>query len=128
MTEPIHSPPPESTTGPLLVCAPLRFEARAVRRGLRDSARADDGSSRPGAESPTVMRTGYGRPRAASQAEKLRPGPFGMLAITGTAAGLAPELRPGDLVVATEVSSVGDAGPGDGPALRSPSAPLLAGE
>ena len=28
----------ESTgqTDPLLVCAPLRFEARAVRRGLRD--------------------------------------------------------------------------------------------
>jgi 4-hydroxy-3-methylbut-2-en-1-yl diphosphate reductase len=117
-----------TTRAPLLVCAPLRFEARAVRRGLRDSARAGDGASRAGPDSPTVMRTGYGPARAARQAEKVRQGPFGMLAIAGTGAGLAPGLSPGDLVVATEITSVGDAGPGDGPALRSPSAPLLVGE
>ena len=149
MTEPIHSPPPapggvpggaraagaggrapmaEPAAGPLLVCAPLRFEARAVRRGLRDSARAGGGTGRSDAGSPTVMRTGYGSVRAARHAEKAREGSFGMLAITGTGAGLAPVLSPGDLVVATDVTSVGAGGPGDGPALRSPSAPLLAGE
>ena len=118
-----------TTRAPLLVCAPLLFEARAVRRGLRDSARAGGGASGAGADPPTVMRTGYGPARAARHAEeKVRQGPFDMLAITGTGAGLAPDLTPGDLVVATEVTSVGDAGPGDGPALRSPSAPLLVGE
>ena len=116
-----------TTRAPLLVCAPLLFEARAVRRGLRDSARAGGGASGADEYPPTVMRTGYGPARAARHAEKVRPGPFGMLAITGTGAGLAPDLTPGDLVVATEVTSVGD-GPGDGPALRSPSAPLLVGE
>ncbi len=117
-----------TTRAPLLVCAPLLFEARAVRRGLRDSARAGGGASGADAHPPTVMRTGYGPARAARHAEKVRQGPFGMLAITGTGAGLAPDLIPGDLVVATEVASVGDAGPGDGAALRSPSAPLLVGE
>jgi len=112
-------------TEPMLVCAPLRLEARAVGRGLRDSGRAA-GAGR-GAQPPTVLRTGYGPRRAADRADTVRRGPFGMLAITGTGAGLAPELAPGDLVVATEVTSVGG-GPADGPALRSPSAPLLAGE
>ena len=79
---------------PLLVCAPLLFEARAVRRGLRDSARAGGGASRADADPPTVMRTGYGPARAARHAEKVRQGPFGMLAITGTGAGLAPDLSP----------------------------------
>jgi len=123
-----RAPLAEPPAGPLLVCAPLRFEARAIRRGLRDSARAGGGTGRGDAGSPTVMRTGYGSVRAARHAEKVREGSFGMLAITGTGAGLAPVLRPGDLVVASEVTSVGDGGPGDGPALRSPSAPLLAGE
>ncbi len=158
MTEPIHSPPSAPggapgtpgtpgvpgdhgaragevgrtlLPGPLLVCAPLRFEARAVRRGLRDSARAGGGTSRDDADTPTVIRTGYGSSRAASHAEKVRHGPFGMLAITGTGAGLVPELSPGDLVVATEVTSLGGAGPSGAPVappLRSPSAPLLVGE
>ena len=48
-----------TTRAPLLVCAPLLFEARAVRRGLRDSARAgggaSGGASGAGADPPTVM-------------------------------------------------------------------------
>jgi 4-hydroxy-3-methylbut-2-enyl diphosphate reductase len=137
MTEPIHSPPdgPAGQDGnaPLLVCAPLRFEARAVRRGLRDGdSGADSGAGRGIADTPTVLRTGYGTKRSAGRLEKMRQVPFGTLAITGTGVGLAPDLSPGDLVVATEVTSVGDGAhdgrPGDGPALRSPSAPLLAGE
>ncbi len=136
MTEPIHSPPdgPAGAGGsaPLLVCAPLRFEARAVRRGLRDGdSGADSGAGRRIAD-PTVLRTGYGTKRSAGRLEKMRQVPFGTLAITGTGVGLAPDLSPGDLVVATEVTSVGDGARdgcgGDGPALRSPSAPLVAGE
>ena len=141
MTEPIHSPPdgPAGADGnaPLLVCAPLRFEARAVRRGLRDGdSGADSGAGRGIADTPTVLRTGYGTKRSAGRLEKMGQVPFGTLAITGTGVGLAPDLSPGDLVVATEVTSVGDGARdgahdgrrGDGPALRSPSAPLVAGE
>jgi hypothetical protein len=32
-----------------IICAPMRIEARAIRRGLRDSA-----------DPPQVLRTGYG--------------------------------------------------------------------
>ena len=118
MTEPIHSPPdgPAGQDGnaPLLVCAPLRFEARAVRRGLRDGdsgdrdSGADSGAGRGIADTPTVLRTGYGAKRSAGRLEKMRQVPFGSLAITGTGVGLAPDLSPGDLVVASEVTSVGD--------------------
>ncbi len=140
MTEPVHSRPDgpagQDGSAPLLVCAPLRFEARAVRRGLRDGDSGDSGAGRgagPGiADSPTVLRTGYGTKRSAGRLEKMRQVPFGTLAITGTGVGLAPDLSPGDLVVATEVTSAGDGArdgrAGDGPALRSPSAPLVAGE
>jgi 4-hydroxy-3-methylbut-2-enyl diphosphate reductase len=135
MTELIHSPqgPPISPRGedgrpPLLVCAPLRFEARAVRRGLRDSARAGGGPAAGGTEAASVLRTGYGTTRAANRADELRQTSFGMLAITGTGAGLDQELSPGDLVVATEVTRAGDGGADDGAAVRCPSAPLLAGE
>jgi 4-hydroxy-3-methylbut-2-en-1-yl diphosphate reductase len=132
MTEPIHSPQPApgrlpgDGRSPLLVCAPLRFEARAVRRGLRDSARASSGAA-GGAETRSVLRTGYGTTRrATNRVAEVRQIPFGMLAITGTGAGLAADLSPGDLVVATEVASVTDGGPSG--VVRAPSAPLLAGE
>jgi len=81
----------------LLVLAPLRVEARAVR-SLRDRG--------------TVLRTGLGAARASRAAQEISNRSFGQLAIMGTAAGLAEDLHPGDLVV--------DA--------SQPSAPLLAGE
>jgi 4-hydroxy-3-methylbut-2-enyl diphosphate reductase len=91
----------------LLVCAPLRLEARAVRRGLGGGG--------------TVRATGYGPARAARQAELLRGQEFGALAVAGTGGGLSSELSPGDLVVGTEVS--------DGSSTtRCGSAVLLAGE
>jgi 4-hydroxy-3-methylbut-2-en-1-yl diphosphate reductase len=91
----------------LLVCAPLRLEARAIRRTLG-----------PGAQ---VVQTGYGPRRAGRQASRLAGVPFRMLAVTGTGGGVAANLSPGDLVVATEVS--------DGSStVACPSAPLLAGE
>jgi len=91
----------------LLVCAPLPFEARAVRRGAHDGA--------------VVMRTGYGGRKSARQAERLLGDDFEMLAVAGVCGGLRAELRPGDLVVGTEVT-----GP-DGQ-VSCQSAPLLAGE
>jgi 4-hydroxy-3-methylbut-2-enyl diphosphate reductase len=121
----------ESTghTEPLLVCAPLRFEARAVRRGLRDSARAA-GSGRRAARrgAPEVLRAGYGAAKAAARAAELATGTFATMAVMGTGAGLAPELNPGDLVVATEVVTVRDGQPDPATALRTTSAPLLLGE
>jgi 4-hydroxy-3-methylbut-2-enyl diphosphate reductase len=92
----------------LLVCSPLRVEARAVRRGI--GAAGD------------VRRTGYGPRKSAEQAAVLRTAPFSMLAIAGTGGGLTSDLSPGDIVVGTDVSGA-DAVP-----LSCPSAPLLAGE
>ncbi len=94
---------------PLLICAPMRIEARAVRQGL----------GRPGAAAnpATVLRTGYGTARAAQAAQELSKRSFGQLVIMGAGAGLTADLRPGDLVVGTEVGAVSCA-----------SAPLLAAE
>jgi 4-hydroxy-3-methylbut-2-enyl diphosphate reductase len=133
MTEPIDSPQPppgDDRRAPLLVCAPLRVEARAVRRGLRDSAQAAGTAGRDDAgDAASVVRTGYGTTRAANRAAEVEHIPFGMMAITGTGAGLVPDLSPGDLVVASEVAQAGDGDSGGaGTAVRSPSAPLLAGE
>ncbi len=91
----------------LVVCAPLRAEARAVRRGLGGGGQ--------------VVRTGYGprrSARAASGLAALRPG---LVAVAGVAGAIDPSLRPGDLVVASRVTG-GDRD------LACPAAPLLAGE
>ena len=95
--------------GPLLVCSPLRLEARAVRRGM------------PGPASGSVRVTGYGPARSRRQARALVTADFGALAIAGVGGGLTDDLAPGDLVVGTEVS--------DGQhTTRCAAAPLLAGE
>ena len=92
----------------LLVYAPLRFEANAVRRGL----------TRPTSH---VQRTGMGATRSRKSAAQSQPGPFGAMVVMGTAAGLAADLSPGDLVVATEVT--------DGETtIALPGADLLAAE
>ncbi|HEY7144619.1 MAG TPA: 4-hydroxy-3-methylbut-2-enyl diphosphate reductase [Streptosporangiaceae bacterium] len=115
MSAPALSRPAEpATSGPaggLVVCSPLRLEARAVRRGL-----AGQGE---------VLRTGYGTRRSAAAAGRLTGYAFGALAVSGTGGGLTAGLRPGDLVVGTQVSAAG-ADPGS--AVSCPSAPLLAGE
>jgi 4-hydroxy-3-methylbut-2-enyl diphosphate reductase len=95
----------------LVVCSPLAFEARAMRRGL----------SHAGGQEATVVRTGYGPARARKQADRLGEAAFGMMAVGGTGAGLTADARPGDLVVGTEVT-------GGAAAVTSPSAPLLAAE
>jgi 4-hydroxy-3-methylbut-2-enyl diphosphate reductase len=108
----------------LLVCAPLRIEARAARRGL--AGPNGNGAASEAAEAGTVRvaRTGFGPRRSARSARELAPQPFGTMAVTGVGGALDQRLRPGEIVVATEVRRDG----GDGPVIRCPSAPLLAGE
>jgi 4-hydroxy-3-methylbut-2-enyl diphosphate reductase len=91
----------------LVVCAPLRIEARAVRRGIGAGGQ--------------VLRTGYGAAKSAAMADQLAASAFRMVAIAGTGGGLSADLAPGDLVVGTEVSGAGEP-------ISCPSAPLLAGE
>jgi 4-hydroxy-3-methylbut-2-en-1-yl diphosphate reductase len=74
----------ETTGREPLILAPLRAEARAVRKGL------------PGAD---VRRTGFGPRRARRVAEEIGHASFGQLIIMGTAVGIADDLNPGDLVV-----------------------------
>jgi 4-hydroxy-3-methylbut-2-en-1-yl diphosphate reductase len=94
----------------LTVCAPLRVEARALRRGL---AGLD-----PGVD---VIRSGYGPVRAAATAARIAATGAGMLAVGGVGGGLTDEMEVGDLVVATQVSYQDST-------VSCPSAPLLAGE
>jgi 4-hydroxy-3-methylbut-2-en-1-yl diphosphate reductase len=112
------SPPPPPDRR-LLVCAPLRIEARAVRRGINGLA----GGAGDAAPAVTVARTGFGPRRSARSARDLARQPFGTLAVTGVGGALDSGLRPGEIVVATEVRSEGG-----GPVIGCPSAPLLAGE
>jgi 4-hydroxy-3-methylbut-2-enyl diphosphate reductase len=93
----------------LLVCSPLRVEARAVRRGLGAAAE--------------VLRSGYGTARSAEQAERLRGAPFETMAVAGVGGALSADLSLGDLVVGSEVTRAST-----GTSERCPSAPLLAGE
>ena len=72
----------------LLVLAPLALEAAAI------------GRSRP---SVRVMRTGMGPLRAAHAAERAAAIPARAMAVAGLCGALDPGLRPGDLVVATEI-------------------------
>jgi 4-hydroxy-3-methylbut-2-en-1-yl diphosphate reductase len=103
--------------GTLLVCSPLRLEARAVRRGLGGAV--EPGLGERGAAQVRV--TGYGPARSRRQAQALAGAGFGLLAVAGVGGGLTDDLTPGDLVVGTEVS--------DGTTVtRCPVAPLLAGE
>ncbi len=92
----------------LLICTALGIEARAVRDGIPSSA--------GGVE---VIRTGMGPGHAARAEERL--GKAGALAVTGFGGALGGGLRPGDVVVASEVRF-------GGRTLPCPSAPLLAGE
>ncbi|WP_285708202.1 4-hydroxy-3-methylbut-2-enyl diphosphate reductase [Microtetraspora sp. NBRC 16547] len=91
-----------------VICTALGIEARAVRDGIPDSARGVE-----------VIRIGMG-PDSAGQAEN-RLARAGALAVTGFGGALDESLRPGDVVVASEIRF-------GGRTLPCPSAPLLAGE
>ena len=97
----------------LTACAPLSFEARALRRGFRDAGCQPDAVE--------VIRTGYGPARAAAAAERIARSSPHMLAVGGVGGGLTGDARIGELIVASWVT--------DGVTTTScPSAPLLAGE
>jgi 4-hydroxy-3-methylbut-2-enyl diphosphate reductase len=73
----------------LLICAPLAVEARALRRGL------------PGGQPEvTVVRTGFG---AARRRSALPIRGHGAVVVAGFGGALDDALRPGDVLVATEV-------------------------
>ncbi|HMI71969.1 MAG TPA: hypothetical protein VK510_18375, partial [Solirubrobacteraceae bacterium] len=90
----------------LLVLAPLRIEARAVSPTL-------------GAGSQ-LQRAGMGPKRARSAAARAARTAADAVAVAGFCGALDPALRPGDLVVATEVR-------GPGGSVACPTAALLAG-
>ncbi|HEX9334397.1 MAG TPA: 4-hydroxy-3-methylbut-2-enyl diphosphate reductase [Pseudonocardiaceae bacterium] len=89
----------------LVVAAPLRLEAMALRRGL---------------PAELVVRTGMGPARSRRAATALRARKPAALAVAGVCGALTDELAAGDVVVASEVRST------DG-VVACPSAPLLAG-
>lgn len=72
----------------LLVCAPMRIEARALRASLGPH---------------TVRRTGYGPRRSGRSAAELGRPDFDTLAVAGLAGGVGDAVRSGDVVVASEV-------------------------
>jgi 4-hydroxy-3-methylbut-2-en-1-yl diphosphate reductase len=74
---------------PLLVLAPLRAEAIALRAGLpRDAA---------------VLRTGMGRERALAAVPRARAVTAGAVVVSGVCGAVDRRLEPGDVVVATEL-------------------------
>ena len=89
----------------LLILAPLSIEARALRRAVRSAA---------------VVKTGMG-PEAAARAGRrvvaLAGG--GPVAVAGFCGGLQPEIRTGDVIVASEVR-------GPSGVVSLPSAPAVA--
>ncbi len=89
----------------LVICAASAREANALRRA-------------PAA--PPVTRTGVGPKWAARAAASPRIRHASALAVVGIGAGVAPDLTPGDVVVASEVR------PPHGAPVPCPSAPLLA--
>jgi 4-hydroxy-3-methylbut-2-enyl diphosphate reductase len=94
----------------LVVAAALRLEALAASRsGLPPDT--------------VVVRCGMGAERAGRASQTVRAAKPDAVAVVGLAGGLAPHVRPGDVIVASEVRT------GDGTVTgRCPSAPLLAGE
>jgi len=72
----------------LAVLAPLSIEALALRCGLREAR---------------VVQTGAGPGRSQSAAQRLYGSPDSALAVAGVCGAVDPELRPGDVVVASEL-------------------------
>lgn len=131
-------------TPPWVVCAPMRIEAAALRRGLvasanRERGRAVSGSRERGPDASdsrerglggsasgrgpkdAVRHTGVGARRAGQAAAGLDRSGLAAFAVAGVAGGLRAALRAGDVVVADRVRTV------DGSiAVECPAAPLVA--
>ena len=98
-----HSTPSRGAQHTAVLYTPLRVELAALR---------------PAADTLRLVRTGMGPTRAArARATVTEPVPT---LVAGVAGSLSREVRPGDLVVATEVRGLGSE-------TRVPSAPMLAG-
>lgn len=91
------------TMAGLLILAPLRIEARALRRGLQSAV----SRGRPAggeARAAEVVRTGMGADKATRAGERttvLAAG--GSVAVAGFCGGLRAGIRTGDVIVASEV-------------------------
>ncbi len=95
----------------IAIFAALQWECRAVLRRLRQVERRLLGGltlwvgRTPAAREVWLVRTGMGTERAAVAAQAaLEAQAFELMVSTGCAGGLAPELAPGDLVVATGIA------------------------
>ncbi|MBO0840848.1 MAG: hypothetical protein J2O49_08520, partial [Sciscionella sp.] len=77
----------------LLIAAPLRIEAAAIRRGLRGESGA------------TVLRTGMGPAKAKRAASAIVAAGPRAVAVAGFGGGLLDGQRPGDVVLGTGVLS-----------------------
>ena len=87
-----------------LICAPMRVEARALRSAHRAGPIGRDALRCSGLGGDTaVRRTGYGAKRSAHSAVRLLAVDFDVLVIAGLAGGLAPDVRSGDVIVASEI-------------------------
>jgi len=99
----------------LAICAALQWEVRPVLRALhqvrrvsKGSLRAWQGTSSSGLGNILVFRTGIG-PHQARNSTRTALDRFPVTALinTGCAGALAPDLRRGDLVVASHLSRIG---------------------
>jgi 4-hydroxy-3-methylbut-2-en-1-yl diphosphate reductase len=116
----------EQLTGPgagpaprLTVATALGLEARAVRAGLGRTVSPPNDFALPDHSSPastTVVAVGM----RARRASRVLPRDATALISSGVAGGVAPHVRTGDVVIATEVRGE------DGSVVHCPSAPLLA--
>ena len=82
----------QESPGTLTVMAPLRFEARSIRRGA------------PGVR---VLRTGVGPVRSRRATRRLREDPAELLVVAGLCGAVDPSLAVGDVVVASELRRLG---------------------
>ncbi len=88
----------------MILCAPSRLEAAALKRTVRDG---------------TVVQSGIGRKAASKTLGNPALRRAAALAVAGVGGGLRADLAPGDVVVATEVR-------GADRTIECPSAPMLA--
>jgi nucleoside phosphorylase len=93
----------------LLVIAPLRLEALAIKAGGRRLR---------------IQKTGMGRERSLAAVEKLQSDPAGALVVMGVCGGLDERCQPGEVVIAEEL--LDGEHPGDEQRVACPSAELLA--
>ncbi|SFT01942.1 hypothetical protein [Saccharopolyspora flava] len=89
----------------MLICAPMRLEASALRSAADNTASGQETmrTTGLGADSVAVRRTGYGPRRSARSAVRLLAADFDVLVVAGLAGGLSPEVRSGDVIVADEL-------------------------